>query len=209
LGQSHHIPESTTEDIAFPVLDPDFLITERDPTRLHAFARGLLTRLRKPSRAFSKQKVTAAAVWLIDAYVDAQIPLAPEMAEVISRIVKWDRRATTFRKVQAPNDKAYWAAIHFEASCLPDPKSKRPSAASVYSVAKHVLKTTGLELQGTRIPKNFDSEPAPNTAQKSAEATIRGWRKIDHYQQNVRLQRKFSSDFMEIPVLTSTHGVKK
>jgi hypothetical protein len=181
-------------------------VIQPDYTPLRA---GCSPDLRKPSRAYSKQKVTAAAVWLVGAYVDAQVPPAPEMAEVISRIVKWDRQATTFRKVQAHNEKAYWAAIHFEASCLPDPKGKSPSAASVYSVAKHVLKTTGLELQGTRIPKNLDSEPAPHTAQKSAEATIRGWRKIDHYQQNVRLQRKFNSNFSKIPALASTHGVKK
>ena len=76
---------------------------------------------------------------------------------------------------------------------------------------QHVLELegAGFPQQGTRIPRNIDSEPDPNTAQKSAEATIRGWRKIDHYRQNVRLQRNSIGYFKNIPISASTRGVKK
>jgi hypothetical protein len=207
-GQAHRARETTTEDFYLPMVDPDFLIIERDPDKLHAFARGLLNRLRKPSRSYSFEMVKAATVWLVGAYVDAQIPLAPEMSALIAGVVKWQRRASTFRKVQEANEEAYWAAIQFEASKPPDPKGKAPSAASLYSVAKHVLELdgAGLPLQGTRIPRNIDSEPDPNTAQKSAEATIRGWRKIDHYRLNVRLYRNSASKFQGI---RASHGVKE
>ena len=184
-----------TEHFDLPVVDPDFLIIERDPEKLRAFARGLLNRLRRPSRSYSFEMVKAATVWLVGAYVEAQVPLAPEMSALIAGIVKWQRRGSTFRKVQEHNEEAYWAAIRFEASKAPDPRGKAPSAASLYSVAKHVLELEGVGLprQGTRIPRNIESEPDPNTAQKSAEATIRGWRKIDHYRQNVRLRRNSTS----------------
>src|SRR4029077_10046088 len=124
---------------------------------------------------------------------------------------KWQRRASSSRKVQEDNDPAYWAAIQFEASKASDPKGKGPSVASLYAVAKHVLQLegAGLPRQGTRIPRNPDSEPDPNTAQKSAEATIRGWRKIDHYRQNVRLQRHSIGYFKNIPTPALTRGVKK
>jgi hypothetical protein len=67
-------------------------------------------------------------------------------------------------------------------------------------VAKHVLhsKDAGFPQQGTRIPKNIDEEPDPDIPQKSAEATIRDWRKVEHYRQNVRLQRNSISNFNEI-----------
>jgi hypothetical protein len=200
-----------TENFDLPVVDPDFLIIERDPEKLHAFSRGLLNRLRRPSRSYSFEMVKAATVWLVGAYVEAQVPLAPEMSGLIAGIVKWQRRGSTLRKVQEHNEEAYWAAIRFEASKAPDPRGKAPSAASLYSVAKHVLELegAGLPRQGTRIPRNIESEPDPNTAQKSAEATIRGWRKIDHYRQNVRLQRNSIGYFQNIPTPASTHGVKK
>ena len=184
-----------TEHFDLPVVDPDFLIIERDPEKLRAFARGLLNRLRRPSRSYSVEMVKAATVWLVGAYVEAQVPLAPEMSALIAGIVRWQRRGSTLRKVQEHNEEAYWAAIRFEASKAPDPRGKAPSAASLYSVAKHVLELErgGLPRQGTRIPRNIESEPDPNTAQKSAEATIRGWRKIDHYRQNVRLRRNSTS----------------
>jgi hypothetical protein len=148
--------------------------------------------------------VKAATVWLVGAYVDAQIPLAPEMSALIAGVVKWQRQASTFRKVQAINEEGYWAAIRFEASKPPDPKGKAPSVASLYSVAKHVLqlKDAGFPRQGTRIPKNIDEEPDPNMPQKSAEATIRGWRKIEHYRQNVRLQRNSVSILIQGGVKT-------
>jgi hypothetical protein len=210
-GQVHRGQATPTEDFYLPIVDPDFLIIERDPDKLHAFARGLLNRLRKPSRSYSFEMVKAATVWLVGAYVDAQVPLAPEMSALIGGVVKWQRRSSTFRKVQEPNEEAYWAAIRFEASKPADPKGKAPSAASLYSVAKHVLELEGVGLpqQGTRRSRITDSLPDPNTAQKTAEATIRGWRKIDHYRQNVRLQRDSIGHFKNLPTSASTRGVKK
>ena len=64
-GQVHRSRETTTEDFYLPMVDPDFLIIERDPDKLHAFARGLLNRLRKPSRSYSFEMVKAATVWLV------------------------------------------------------------------------------------------------------------------------------------------------
>ena len=81
-GRVHGARETTTEDFCLPIVDPDFLIMERDPDKLHRFARGLLNRLRNPSRSYSVEMVKAATVWLVGAYVDAQIPLAPEMSAV-------------------------------------------------------------------------------------------------------------------------------
>jgi hypothetical protein len=211
-SQVARAPESTPGDFCLPMVDPDSIIIERDPNKLHAFARGLLNRLRKPSRSYSFEMVKAATVWLVGAYVDAQVPLAPEMSALIAGVVKWQRRSSTFRKVQEANEEAYWAAIRFEASRSVDPKGKAPSAASLYSVAKHVLEQEGVGLprQGTRIPRNIDSEPDPKyAAQKSAEATIRGWRRIDHYRQNVQLLRGSVSAFNHLPSSSMTRRVKK
>jgi hypothetical protein len=74
-GQVHRARETTTEDFYLPMVDPDFHIIERDADKLHAFARGLLNRLRKPSRSYSFEMVKAATVWLVGAYVDAQVPV--------------------------------------------------------------------------------------------------------------------------------------
>jgi hypothetical protein len=210
-GQVHRARETTTEDFYLPMVDPDFPITERDPVKLHAFARGLLSRLRKPSRSYPFETVKAATVWLVGAYVDAQVPLAPEMSELIAGVVKWQRRSSTFRKVQETNEETYWAAIRFEASKPADPKGKAPSAASLYSVAKHVLELegAGFPQQGTRRRRIKDEVPDARWPQKSAEATIRGWRTIDHYRQNVRLQRDSVGYFKNIPTSDSTRGVKK
>jgi hypothetical protein len=171
---------------------------ERDPEGLHAYARRLLHLLRNPSRNYSFEKVKAATVRLIGAYVDARVPLAPEVYGLISVAVKWNRRASTFRQVQEKNENAYWAAIRFEASRPADPTGKAPSAATLYAVAKYVREGVGFPQQGTRRSKIKDSEPAPNAAQKSAEATIRGWRKLPHYRRNVLLQRDAGAYFRQM-----------
>jgi len=167
-GQVNRSRETTTEDFYVPMVDPDFLIIERDSDKLDAFARGLLNRLRKPSRSYSFEMVKAATVWLVGAYVDAQVPLAPEMSELIAGVVKWQRRGSTFRKVQETNEEAYWAAIRFEASKPTDPKGKAPSAASLYSVAKHVLELegAGFPQQGTRRRRIKDEVPDARWPQK-------------------------------------------
>ncbi len=69
-----------------PLVDPDYLIQESDPDKLRAYARGLLLQLRNPSRSYSREMVKAATVWLVGAYVDARLPLAPEMAALIAGV---------------------------------------------------------------------------------------------------------------------------
>jgi hypothetical protein len=88
-----------------PMFDPVFLIIERDPDKLHAYARGLLHQLRNPSRSYSFEMIKAATVWLVGAYVEARVPLAPEMSGLIAGVVKWNRRASAFRKVQEKNER--------------------------------------------------------------------------------------------------------
>jgi hypothetical protein len=180
-----------------PMVDPDFLIIERDPERLDAYARGLLYQMLHCSRSYSFEMVKAATVWLVDAYANAGVPLAPEVSRPVAGVVKWNRRASTFRKVQEKNQDAYWAAIRFEATCPPDPNGNAPSAATLYSVAKHVREGVGFPQQGTRRSRKRkqDSDPAP---QKSAEATIRDWRKRDHYQRNVLFQRNVPDYFRQM-----------
>jgi hypothetical protein len=172
-----------------PVIDPDHLIIQRDPETLHAYARGLLNQLRNPSRDYSLEMVKAATVWLVGAYVEARVPLAREMHELIAGVVKWKPGASTSRHVQEKNEDAYWTAIRFEAKHPADPNGKAPSAATLYAVAKHVLTEVGFPQQGTRKRRSNDSEPESNAPQKSAEATIRDWRKYPHYRQNVLFQR--------------------
>jgi hypothetical protein len=77
--------------------------------------------------------VKAATVWLVGAYVDARVPLAPEMDALIAGVVKWNRRASGFRKVQEKNESAYWAAIRFEATKPADPNGKAPSGNALSS----------------------------------------------------------------------------
>jgi hypothetical protein len=172
-----------------PLVDPDYPIIESDPDRLRAYARGLLHQLRNPSRSYPLEMVKAATVWLVGAYVDARVPLAPEVAALIAGVVKWNRRASSFRKVQEKNENAYWAAIRFEAKKPADPDGKAPSAASLYAVAKHVREEVGFPQQRTRRSRTKEYGPGPDAAQKSAEATIKGWRKLEHYRRNVRLYR--------------------
>ena len=173
-----------------PLIDPDYLIIQRNPYRLHAYARGLLHQLKNPSRGYSLEMVKAATVWLVSAYIDARVPLPLEMKDLIAGVVKWKRDASTFRRVQKKNEGAYWAAIRFEATQPPDPNGKSPSTATLYAVAKYVLTVPGMPQQGTRKRRNINSEPGPDAAQKSAEATIREWRKSSHYRQNVLFQRR-------------------
>jgi hypothetical protein len=179
-----------------PPLDPDYPIIERDPDKLRAYARGLLYRLRNPSRSYSSEMVKAATVWLVGSYVSARVPLAPEMSGLIAGVVKWNRRASTFRRVQEKNEDAYWAA-----------SGKAPSAATLYAVAKHVLEGVGFPQQGTRTRRNRDLEPGSDAAQKAAEATIRGWRKLDHYRRNVFLGRDLAAYSQMVD--SGPNGVKK
>ena len=181
-----------------PLVDPDYLIIERDPAKLDAHARELLHQLRNPSPSYSLEMVKAATVWLVGAYIDARVPPAPEMHGLVAGVVKWKPPASSFRKVQEENEIAYWAAIRFEARHPADPNGKAPSAATLYAVAKHVREGVGFPQQGTRRRRNEDSGLTLDAAQKSAEATIRGWRKLPHYRQNVLFQRDAGAYFRQM-----------
>jgi hypothetical protein len=98
-----------------PAIDGDYFIIERDPHKLRGYARGLLHQLRNPSRDYSLEMVKAATVWLVRAYINARVPLIPEMYGLIAGMEEWNRGTSSFRKVQAKNETAYWAAIRFEA----------------------------------------------------------------------------------------------
>ena len=159
-----------------PLVDPEFHFVERRPAMLHAYARGLLQQLRK-IRAREKAKgypiatIRSAAVWLIDSYVQAGIAPAPEAARLIEELIQPNQYSSTL-PVRRSSERAYLEAIEFEAGHARDPAGKEPSIAKRYAVAKHVL---GL------LKKD--------TAQKTAEAVIRGWRKLRHYRENVALNR--------------------
>ena len=160
-----------------PFVDPDFLFIERRPEQLHAYARGLLQHLRqirdgKKARRYPITTIKAAAVWLIKSYAAAGIAPAAEAARLIDEIVQPKADASTL-PVRRSSEEAYWAAIGFEAGHGPDPAGEQPSAATLYAVANQVR---------SRFPNHYAS-------QKGAEATVRGWRCLSHYQANVALQR--------------------
>jgi hypothetical protein len=160
-----------------PPVDPEFRIVEHRAEILHAYARGLLRHLRQ-IRAGEKAgghpiaTVKSAAVWLIESYAEADIAPAPEAARLIDEIVQPNRDACTL-PVRRSSEDAYWAAIEFEAGKRPDPTDKEPSVATLYAVAKHVR---------PRLQNKYAS-------QKTAEGTVRGWRRLPHYRANVALQR--------------------
>jgi hypothetical protein len=166
-----------TSRAELPLVDPDFRLTERRAEKLHAYARGLLDQLRR-IRAGAKAggypiaTIKSAAVWLIESYAEASVAPAPDAARLIDEIVQPDRNTSTL-PVRRSSETAYWAAIEFEAQRRSDPTGKEPSEASLYAVAKHVR---------PRLQNKHASH-------KTAEGTIRGWRKLPHYRANVALQR--------------------
>jgi hypothetical protein len=160
-----------------PPVDPNYLIVERRADQLHAYARGLLHHLRQirageRAAGYPITTINSAAIWLIEMYAVAGVAPAPEMARLIDEIVQPAQDASTL-PVRRSSEEAYWAAINFEAAQSLDPTGKRPSAATLYSVAKHVR---------CRLQNKYAS-------QKTTEATVRGWRKLPHYRDNVALQR--------------------
>jgi hypothetical protein len=159
-----------------PPLDPEFLVVERRPRQLHAHARGLLEHLRYirsggKARRYPVTKIKAAAAWLIESYARAGVSPSLEAARLVRELLRPAVGIST-TPVRQRSEKAYWAAIEFEAGRSPDPKGKQPSAATLYSVAKHVR---------PRLPSR--------SSQKTAEAAVRGWRSLSHYKDNVALQR--------------------
>jgi hypothetical protein len=160
-----------------PPVDPDFLIVERDQKRLDAFARGLLAHLRRirsgqKAEGYPIATIKSAAVWLIASYATARVAPAPEAAQLIGEIVQPNRGAST-SPVRPSSEAAYFAAIEFEAAQPPDARGKAPSVATLYAVARHVRPL----LQNQRA------------SQKTAEGTVREWRRLLHYRENVALRR--------------------
>jgi hypothetical protein len=160
-----------------PLVDPDFRLVERRAEMLHAYARGLLQHLRTiraggKATGYPIATIKAATVWLIESCAEARVAPTAEVASLVSEIVRPRRGASTL-PVRRSSAAAYWAAIEFEAHQRPDPTGKEPSVARRYAVAKYVL----------GLLKN------ENGSQKAAESTIRGWRKLSHYRDNVALQR--------------------
>ena len=83
-----------------PLVDPDFLLVERRPEKLHAYARGLLWHLRHiraggKAAGYPIATIKAAAVWLIESYSEALVAPAPEAALLVSEIVRPHRGAST------------------------------------------------------------------------------------------------------------------
>jgi hypothetical protein len=168
---------------ALPVVDPDHLVVVRQPDELHAYARGLLQQLRRirageRAEGYTITVIKSAAVWLIKSYAEASVPPATEAAQLIAEIVQPKRDAST-SPVRQSSEGAYWAAIGFETEQRPDPSDKEPSVATLYTVAKHVR---------PRLRKK-------DASQKGAEATVRGWRRLLHYRDNVALRRRFSTEW--------------
>jgi hypothetical protein len=160
-----------------PLVDPDSRLVERRAEELHAYARGLLRHLRgiragEKAEGYPIATIKSAAVWLIESYAEAGIAPSPEAARLIDEIVQPHPGASTL-PVRRSSEKAYWAAIEFEAGHRPDPTGKKPSVATLYALAKHVR---------PRLQNQYAS-------QKSAEGTVRDWRRLPHYKANVALQR--------------------
>ena len=160
-----------------PYVDPDFRVVERHPANLHTYASELLQHLRRirageKSGGYPIATIKSAAIWLIEAYTEAGVAPSPEAARLIDEIVRPNRGASTLPVRQSSKD-AYWAAIQFEAGQRPDPTGQEPSVATLYGVAKQMR--SGLQNR--------------YASQKTAEGTVRGWRRLLHYRDNVALQR--------------------
>lgn len=158
-----------------PLVDPDFRFVERRAEILHAYAHGLLIHLRQiraggKAGGYPITSIKSATVWLIESYAEAKVAPSPEAARLIDEIVRPNRGASTL-PVRKSSEDAYWAAIAYEARHRPDPTGKEPSAATLYALAKHVRPREGY------------------SSQKTVEGTLRGWRRLLHYRENVALQR--------------------
>ncbi len=160
-----------------PPVDPEFLLVERRPEMLRAYARGLLQHLHQirageKAGGYPISTIKSAAVWLVESYAVAGIAPAPEAARLIDEIVQPHSSASTL-PARRSSEQGYWLAIKFEAGHRPHPTGKQPSAATLYAVAKHVR---------AEVKNRYAS-------QKSVEGTVRGWRRLPHYRTNVALQR--------------------
>jgi hypothetical protein len=162
---------------SLPPVDRDFLIVERNPEKLDAYARGLLAQLRdiragQKAQNYPIELIKPAAVWLIESYATARVAPAPEAAQLIREVIQPNESGSTL-PVRQSSEAAYLAAIEFEAAHPPDLTKKAPSLATLYAVAKQVRPL----LQNR------------NASQKTAEGTVRAWRRQTYYRANVALQR--------------------
>ena len=115
-----------TSRARLPLVDPNFRLVERQPEVLHAYARGLLQKLRRirageKAGGYPITTIKAAAIWLIDSYVEAGIAPTPEAARLLAEIVQPKRDASTL-PVRGSSEEAYLTAVEFEAGYRPDPK---------------------------------------------------------------------------------------
>jgi len=161
-----------------PPVDPDFLVVERRSGVLHAYTRGLLCQLRRihggsKAEGYPIATIKRATIWLLESHAEAGVAPAPEMALLIEELLRPKPDASTL-PVRRSSGPAYWAAIAFEAGWRFDPAGKKPSVATLYAVAKHVRP----QLQNK------------HASQKTAEGTVRNWRRLPHYRENVALQRR-------------------
>lgn len=161
------------------------LIVEDDPAVLDAYARGLWQHWQAlsggaPAKGYTKTMVKAAVVWLTDAYASAEAPIPNELSRLVRAIVTGklkkldpgtsDVENASTSPVRASSEKAYWAAIQFEA------RHPETAPATVYKIAQHLC--------DGRMLLNKDS------SQDSAKGIVRDWRKLAHYKANVELYRK-------------------
>jgi hypothetical protein len=83
-----------------PLVDPEFLLVERRPEQLHAYARGLLQHLRqiratRKARGYPITTIKVAALWLINSYTSAGVAPAPETARLMREFVQPSADAST------------------------------------------------------------------------------------------------------------------
>lgn len=169
-----------------PPVERDGLLIEDDPKVLDAHARALWHQWQTgDTPGYSRRAIKAAAIWLIDRYVDANAPPAYEAARLIRAIIESSpggkslASISTISPVRKTSEPAYWAALKFDAKHPPDPSDSQPSTATLYAIAKHVREGRFL------LNKS--------TSQATAETTIKAWRKVPHYRANVELYRDMRS----------------
>jgi hypothetical protein len=153
-----------------PPLDPDYLIEEHDPARLHEYAAGLVQHLHairegKPANGYGVGKIKAAADWLLERYAEAKTSAPVEAVTLWCEVlrIKPTPKARTGAQVHERLFPAYTEAWLFDATHAEDPP--------LLAVAKHV---------SSKLDWN----------QEAAKTRIRSWRKQRHYRDQVRLYRR-------------------
>ena len=131
VARSHHAAaaergeasqQEAQERMTLPPLDPDYLIEEHDPARLHEYATGLLHHLRairggKPANGYGVGMIKAAADWLLARYAEAKTPAPAEAVMLWHEVlgIKPTPRARTGARVHERLLDAYREAYLFDA----------------------------------------------------------------------------------------------